>query len=77
MEYCWEKLDRTLTIIQKRASNDNTESCENVLSQWINSNSSRYPLSWEGVCELLCDIEQSSTAEKVKEALIILSLART
>lgn len=41
-----------------------------VFNYWIeNGGHPDYPLSWEGLCDLLCDIDHDNIADNVKAAL--------
>lgn len=44
--------------------------CTKVFDHWINDNGSKnYPLSWNGVNQLLCKIEHRGTAQEMKTSL--------
>ena len=49
--------------------NDNKNRCRKVLAHWINNGSTEYPLSWEGLCQLLCDIDEASVAAELRQVL--------
>ena len=54
----------------KQKSSDNAERFVSVLTHWIDSNGHpNYPLTWDGLCELLCDIDRDTAAEELKQAL--------
>lgn len=54
----------------EQKSKDNVERCQNVFTHWINNNGHQdYPLTWDGLHILLCDIGKSSVAETLKEGL--------
>lgn len=57
-------LDNYLTMSQ----NDIMRSCQRVFDYWINQNGCKeYPMTWLGISELLCDVEMSALAKKLKE----------
>ena len=59
----------------KQKSDEDVERFEHVLTYWIESNGHlEYPLTWDGVCELLRDIDRDTAAEKLKQALSMMSL---
>ena len=45
------------------------ESCEAVLSHWLDHNPRHYPATWEGLYELLNDSELSQVVNKLKCAV--------
>ena len=49
---------------------DNIGSCRRVFKDWIaKEGHPGYPVSWDGVCELLCDVQKPKLAKKLKESL--------
>lgn len=51
-------------------AHDNKKCCVHVFNQWIQNNGSQnYPLTWEGLHDLLLDIEHATAAEDLKSAL--------
>lgn len=52
-------------------SNNNTiECCQSIFSRWIeNDGCQSYPHSWEGLCELLYNIEKCGVEDELMEAL--------
>ena len=69
----------TLEECDEIESQDNkihSKCCVRVFSKWIERNGCRdYPLSWQGLYDLLCDIDKDAVAEKLKRALA--SLGKT
>ena len=55
----------------KQKTDDNVRRFTLVFTQWIDNDGHppQYPLSWDGVCELLYDLERDSAAEELKQAL--------
>ena len=50
--------------------NDNEKRCIEVLNYWLDgSGRDSYPVSWDGLCELLCDVEKATAAGKLESAL--------
>ena len=43
--------------------------CEAVLSHWMNNPPSQYPATWEGLYELLRDVELGQVATDLKQAV--------
>lgn len=53
-----------------RVENNDVESCENVLSKWIKRNGHKdYPLTWQGLHDLLSDMGRRKAADKLFKAL--------
>ena len=48
---------------------DSNSCCDAVLNHWLTHPPSQYPATWEGLLELLDDIEVSSVATELKTAL--------
>ena len=50
---------------------DNVDRCISVFSHWINNNGypPNYPLTWDGLSELLRDVEHETAAMRLKEVL--------
>ena len=48
---------------------DDKESCEAVLSYWLDNPTSHYPATWEGLYELLKDSELGQVAADLKQAV--------
>lgn len=63
------KADELENIQQK--TNDNVQRLTYIFTQWIDNygHPPRYPLSWDGVCELLCDLGRDRAAEDLAVAL--------
>lgn len=54
----------------KQKTEDNDKRLEYIFSQWIDSNGhSEYPLTWDGLTELLRDIDKDSAAEELLKVL--------
>ena len=79
----WRKiglmLGQTLTMLDNyktKEMNDNTECCQRVFDHWIRNSGhgTRYPLTWEGLHELLMDAEYASEANNLKMALASMKL---
>lgn len=53
----------------KKSFLDNYVSCQQVFKTWIDDGGHppRYPHTWQGLYDLLCDIEHSSIANKMAE----------
>ena len=43
--------------------------CTDVVTKWLEDDSPRYPLTWEGVFELLDDIDEAKLASELQNAL--------
>ena len=52
-----------------RALNDNNQCCERVFRAWIakGGHPPRYPLTWQGLYDLLCDIGHNGIANKMAD----------
>lgn len=50
---------------------DSYRCCTDVFNHWIQNDGHRpnYPLSWQGLYDLLCNIEHRSAAEDMKRKL--------
>ena len=60
-----------LETFQQRALNDSLKICRYIFNDWIdNAGSTKYPLSWSALCELLEDIDKKTIAEKLKKGLV-------
>ena len=59
---------RQLLIVWAGKSNDE-DSCDKVLSYWLDQPPSRYPATWEGLYRLLKDSQLSEVAVELKEAV--------
>ena len=55
----------------KQKTDDNVRRFTLVFTQWIDNDGHppQHPLSWDGVCELLYDLDRDSAAEELKQAL--------
>lgn len=66
-----------LDTIRQNTLNDNHQSCQYIFSKWFENNGClHYPITWEGVEELLMDIEMHTIAKSLKEALASLGAGR-
>lgn len=60
--------DKQEDYAQKYSSNENR--MMQVINKWIEiAGTDEYPMSWQGLIELLEDIERGSAAEELKKAL--------
>ena len=55
----------------KQKTDDNEQRLTLIFTQWIDNDGHppQYPLSWDGVCELLYDLDRDKAAEELKQAL--------
>ena len=55
----------------KQEMDDNERRFAFVFSKWIadNGHPPKYPLSWDGVCELLSTLDKEEVAEELRQAL--------
>ena len=55
----------------KQKTDDDEQRFALIFTRWIerDGHPPRYPLSWDGVHELLCDLDRVSAAEELKLAL--------
>ena len=60
----------------EQKTNDNERRFALIFARWIDNDGHppQYPLSWDGVCELLYDLDRDNAAEELKQALGKLSL---
>ena len=61
--------DSVLESILSQYRGDLVECCYAVMRQWLDNKARGYPLTWEGLIELLDDAECAQVAEEVKHAL--------
>ena len=63
----------------KQKTDDNEQRLAAIFTQWINNDGHPpdYPLSWDGVCELLYDLDRDSAAEELTQALKLCNLLST
>ena len=61
--------DPLLESILSQYRGDLEECCYAVLRQWMDNGSPDYPLTWEGLLELLNDVECSQVADELRDAL--------
>ena len=52
-----------------RALNDDNQCCERVFRAWIakGGHPPKYPLTWQGLCDLLCDIGHNRIANEMAD----------
>ena len=62
-------LDSLLESILSQYRGDLEECCYAVLRQWLDNGSPDYPLTWEGLLELLNDVDCSQVADDLRGAL--------
>lgn len=69
----WETIGTLLHIGTpklKNLSKKPEHNCREVFEEWItNHGCDQYPLSWDGISELLYDVENEAAAKKLEEAL--------
>ena len=63
--------DSLLESILSQYRGDLKECCYAVLRQWLDNGSPDYPLTWEGLLELLNDVNCSQVADELRDALNI------
>ena len=61
--------DSLLESILSQYRGDLEECCYAVLRQWLDNGSPDYPLTWEGLLELLEDADCAQIAEELRDAL--------
>ena len=61
--------DSLLESILSQYRGDLEECCYAVLRQWLDNGSPDYPLTWEGLLELLNDVDCSQVADELRDAL--------
>ena len=61
--------DSLLESILSQYHGDLEDCCYAVLIQWLDNGSPIYPLTWEGLLELLNDIDCSQVADDLRDAL--------
>ena len=61
--------DPVLESILSQYRGDLEECCYAVLRQWLDNGSPDYPLTWEGLLELLEDADCAQVAEELRDAL--------
>ena len=44
--------------------------CIEVLTKWLDNGSPHYPLTWEGVFELLYDLDETELISELENALL-------
>ena len=61
--------DPVLESMLSQYRGDLEECCYAVMRQWLDNGSPGYPVTWEGILELLHDIDCSQVSEKLRDAL--------
>ena len=61
--------DSLLESILSQYRGDLEECCYAVLRQWLDNGSPDYPLTWEGLLELLEDADCAQVGEELRDAL--------
>ena len=61
--------DSVLESILSQYRGNLEECCYAVLRRWLDNGSPDYPLTWEGLLELLADIDCSQVSEELRDAL--------
>ena len=59
-----------LDAIEKHRLGDMMECCRDVFSVWLQQEDESYPVTWDGVRELLKDMKLSAIAKKIDEFLL-------
>ena len=58
-----------IEAIETKNLMDQTECCRNVMTDWLRNNHEKYSATWNGLIELLKDMEFSTLATQVEEYL--------
>ena len=59
-----------LEAIEKNRRDEVKECCRDVFHDWLEQEGGRnYPVTWQGLCELLEDLEFSALAKQVQQLL--------
>ena len=59
-----------LDTIEQKTLRDNDECCQRVFSKWFeNGGNQSYPITWEGLQELLKDAQMRTVATQLQEAI--------
>ena len=61
--------DSVLESILSQYHGNLVDCCYAVMRQWIDSRSEEYPLTWDGLVDLLEDAECSGVADEVRSAI--------
>ena len=76
IKHKWHEMGRLLgrgdelESISMKHQKDPESCCIDLLQKWLDGGcSSQYPVTWDGLLELLDDLEFSIVAEKLKSAL--------
>ena len=59
-----------LDAIEKHRLGDMMECCRDVFSVWLQQEEGSYPVTWDGIRELLKDMKLSAIAKKIDEFLL-------
>ena len=72
----WHELGRLLgmgaaelSAISLKNQKDPEPCCTDVVAKWLEDGSPHYPLTWGGVFELLDDLDETTLATELKNAL--------
>ena len=72
----WRSIGQTLGIkpaqlagISKQYMENATDCCRDVLGRWLDNPPSDYPVTWDGLVELLRDVQLSQVADELESAL--------
>ena len=61
----------SLDNYQQMAMLDNTVCCQKVFQAWINNGGhEKYPLTWQGLYDILCDIDHRGIANEIADKKI-------
>ena len=76
IKYKWHEMGRLLgrgdelEAISMKHQKDPESCCIDLLQKWLNGGcSSEYPVNWDGLLELLNDLDFNNLAEELKNAL--------
>ena len=58
-----------LSAISLKNQKDPEPCCTDVVTKWLEDGSPHYPLTWGGVFELLDDLDETTLATELKNAL--------
>ena len=61
--------DSVLESMLSQYRGDLEECCYAVMRQWLDNGSPGYPVTWEGLIELLEDVDCAQVAEELKYAI--------
>ena len=66
--YNFEIESGVLGAIKSRNLADDVKCCNEVLEIWLKQGGGSYPVNWNGLCQLLEDLEFSAAAVELQEA---------